>query len=72
MITVGRDAIPPDLFYRAALVLIEQQPDPDQRATLRELFEHRAALAQYDGGLSRPDAERLAFRELRKSLGLLD
>ena len=71
MITVNKDSIPPDLFYRAALVLIEQQTNPDRRSELREQFEHRAAIAEYDGGLSRTQAERVAFRELRQTLGLL-
>jgi len=57
MIAVNNDSIPPDLFYEAALVLIEQQPDPDQRAELRERFEHRAAIAEYDGGRVRRRVE---------------
>jgi len=71
MITTAKAAIPPDLFYRAAVVLIEQQPDPDERAELRERFELRAAVAEYHGELSRQEAERVAFRELRQSLGLV-
>ena len=70
MTATGKESIPPDLFYRAAVVLIEQHPDSEQRAELRERFEHRAAVAEYEGGLSRPEAERLAFRELRQLLGL--
>lgn len=57
--------IPADWWYRAALALIEHEADPDRRAEMRELFEHRAAVAEYCGGLSRNEAERLAFRELR-------
>lgn len=72
MSAIDQTTIPPDVWYRAALVLIEQQPDTNRRAELRELFEHRAAVAEYDGGLSRPEAERLAFRELRQSLGVWD
>jgi len=68
---IGKAAIPPDLWFRASIVLIDRQPDPDRRAELRESFEYRAALSQYDGGLSRTEAERLAFRELRRSLGLV-
>src|SRR5262245_61342091 len=30
-----------------------------------ELFEERAAIAQYDGGLTRAEAERLAWAEVR-------
>ena len=69
---IGKATIPRDLWFQASIVLIDQQPDPDRRAELREQFEHRAAVAEYDGGLSRPEAERLAFRELRQALGLLD
>lgn len=72
MIATDKSAIPPDLFYRAAVELIEQQPDADRRAELRELFEHRAAVAEYCGGVARQEAERLAFRELRQALGLLN
>ena len=66
MIAIDRATIPPDLWFRAAVVLIEEQPDADRRAELRELFEHRAAIAEYDGGLARSEAERMAFRELRQ------
>lgn len=67
---IDKSALPPDLWYRAAVALIEMQPDSDVRSELRELFEHRAAVAEYRGGLSRSDAERFAFRELRRTLGL--
>lgn len=63
---IGPETIPPDLWYRAALVLIERQPDATRRAELRAQFEHRAAMGQYEGGLTRPEAERVAFRELRQ------
>ena len=64
--------VPADLWYCAAVALIERQPDHDRRTELREQFEHRAAIAEYDGGLSRPEAERMAFRVLRQSLGLVE
>ena len=70
MTAISKAAIPPDLFDRAALALIEQQ-EPDVQAHLRESYEHRAAVAEYHGGLIRTEAERLAFRELRQTLGLL-
>ena len=70
MITIDKATIPPDLWFRAAVVLIEQQPDADRRAELRELFEHRAAIAEYDGGLTRAEAERIAFRETRMRVGV--
>jgi len=64
--------VPADLWYCAAVALIERQPDHDRRTELREQFEHRAAVVQYDGGLSRQEAERMAFRVLRQSLGLVE
>jgi hypothetical protein len=36
----------------------------------REQFEERAAIAEYDGGLSRAEAERLALDELQDQGGL--
>lgn len=60
--------VPPNLWYRAALKLIEQVVDPDRRADLRMTFEERAAICEYDGNLSRPEAERIAFKEVRKQI----
>jgi len=62
--------IPRDLFYRAALVLIDRQANPERRAELREWFEYRAAIGEYDGELTRQEAERLAFRTLRNAAGV--
>ncbi len=36
-----------------------------------EEYEERAAIMQFDGGLSRDDAERLAIKLLREKLKLL-
>lgn len=47
--------------------LITQQP-AERRSDLREIFEHRAAVCEYDGGEDRSEAERLAFLELRKAI----
>lgn len=69
MRALTKDSIPPDLWYRAALALIEREPCHNRRAELRGVFEERAAIAEYDGGLSRVEAERLAFRELRYTVG---
>ena len=71
MKATGKLMLPPYLWLRASMVLIEGQPAPDRRSELRELFEHRAAIAEYHGELTREEAERLAFRELRQELGLL-
>ena len=35
----------------------------------RERFEERAGIAEYDGGLSRRDAELLAYREVKGLVG---
>lgn len=69
MQALSKNAIPPDLWDKAALSLIEREPCPERRAALREAYETRAAVAEYDGGLSRAEAERLAFRELREAVG---
>ena len=37
---------------------------PTDWANLRAEYAERAAIAQYDGGLSREEAERLAAREI--------
>ncbi len=56
---------PLDYWARQAAALLATVADPDRRVDLRELFEHRAALCEFDGGLSRTDAERIAFAELQ-------
>ena len=61
--------LPADFWYRAAVALLEREPDAERRAELRLRFEERAAICEYDGGLSRSEAERLAFRELRLAVG---
>lgn len=58
----------PDLWARRAAVLLSGVADPDLQADLRELFEHRAGVCEFDGGLSRADAERLAFGELQAAM----
>ncbi|MCH7884414.1 MAG: hypothetical protein IIC01_04110 [Planctomycetes bacterium] len=58
----------PDLWARRAAALLSGVADPDLRADLRELFEHRAAVCEFDGGLSRTDAERVAFGELQAAM----
>lgn len=42
-------------------------PIEDWPAELREHFEERAAIREFDGGLSRADAERAAERECRSA-----
>lgn len=63
------DDVPGDFWYRAAIKLIDAVSDPDRRADLRMMFEERAAICEYDGNLPRPEAERIAFHELRIAVG---
>ena len=58
-----------DEWARRAAALLADVPDPERRGDLRELFEHRAAIAEYHGGLERTEAERLAFEALRAVSG---
>ena len=46
----------------ASAATVSADPKPDH--TLAELFEERAAIRQYDGKLSRADAECLAARDV--------
>ena len=57
-----------DQWARQAAALLATVADPDRRVDLRELFEHRAAVCEFDGGLSRPDAERIALAELQAAM----
>jgi len=50
-------------WTRTADVLVDDAAE-DARSDLREFFEHRAAVAEFDGGLDRAAAERLAALEL--------
>ena len=43
-------------------------PDPDRRAELVYLFDERAGICQHDGGMSRGEAERIAYRELARAV----
>lgn len=54
----------PGRWARRAAALLSTVANPGIRADLRELFEHRAAVCEFDGGLSRTEAERIAFEEL--------
>ena len=59
---------PPGAWARRAAALLATIDDPDQRAALREDFEHRAGVCEFDGGLSRDEAERVAFVEIQSKL----
>jgi len=61
-------ALAADPWARRAAALLATVADPDRRADLRELFEHRAGVCEFDGNLSRDDAERFACGELRAAM----
>lgn len=49
---------------RCASALLAGMADPALRVDVREAFEHRAAVTEFDACLGRDEAERLAFGEL--------
>jgi hypothetical protein len=51
-------------WARCASALLAGVADPERRADLRDAFEHRAGVAEFDACLGRDEAERLAFGEL--------
>jgi hypothetical protein len=51
-------------WYAAAMAVLDWVRDPDRHADLRYVFEERAGIAEYDGGLPRPQAERVAYAQL--------
>jgi hypothetical protein len=55
-------------WARAAAALLSGVDDGDRRADLRMRFEERAGIAQFDGGLDRMEAERLAYKELVQTM----
>jgi len=57
-----------DYLARQAAALLATVADADHRASLRELFEYRAGVCEYCGGLPRAEAERTAFEELQSAI----
>ena len=55
-------------YLSAAAALLVTIADPDQRAELAYLFDERAGICQYDGGMSRGEAERIAYRDLARRM----
>ena len=54
---------------RRAAALLALIQDEQVRADLRERFEERAGIMEYDGNLPRDEAERLAYEELARNIG---
>ncbi len=59
--------MPAGLWAQCASSLLSGVADNDLRAELRNAFEERAAICEYEGGLGREDAERMAFATLRQT-----
>ena len=57
-----------NVWARRAAAILAAVSDADRRADFREVFEHRAGVAEFDGGLSRTEAERSAYAELRAAM----
>ena len=58
----------PSEWVRKAAQLLSQVEDTDLRADLRYCYEERCGIAEYDGGLDRDDAEKLAYHELLRAM----
>src|SRR6266516_22444 len=56
-------------YLHAAAALALCASDPDRRMELAHLFDERTGICQYDGGFSRGEAERMAYRELARAGG---
>jgi hypothetical protein len=56
-----------DRWAKLAAALLAHVRDDDLRADLRDRFEERAGICEYDGDMSRDDAERIAFEEIHSA-----
>lgn len=45
-------------------------PDMTSEELARDLYEERAAIREFDGGQSRPEAEAAAWQEVRRAAGV--
>jgi hypothetical protein len=54
-----------DRWARRCAALLSGIVDGELRADLREQFEERAGICEFDGALGREQAERMAFEEVR-------
>jgi hypothetical protein len=55
-------------YLTAAAALVLSIPDSHQRAALAHLFDERTGICQYDGNMSRGEAERTAYRDLARTV----
>ena len=58
----------PGRWAQYASALLATVADVERRVALRDLFEERAAICEYDGGMLREEAEQVAFEELRAAV----
>lgn len=61
-------ALPRGIWASCASALLAQIRDASMRADLREEFEERAGICEFDGNLSVDDAERIAFVQLCRAV----
>jgi hypothetical protein len=57
-----------DAWPRRLAALLARIDDADRRQMLRDLFEERAGIFEYDSGLPRDEAERLAYEAVANTL----
>ncbi len=55
-------------WSQKAAALLATIPDDMRRVAMRDSFEERAAICEYEGNLPRGEAEMIAFREIRDTL----
>jgi len=54
-------------YLNAAAALVNRVADPDEREALAYAFDERAGIGEYDGNMSRGEAERQAYIELARA-----
>ena len=55
-------------YLSAALALVAGFAGAEERLALAEQFDERAGICQHDGGMSRGEGERVAYRELARAV----
>jgi hypothetical protein len=55
-------------YVAAAVALLMRIPDPQERELLAEAFDERAGICEFDGNISRGEAERAAYIQLARTV----
>jgi len=55
-------------YLRAALAMVLDEPEPDRQNALAEWFDEQAGIGEYDGSMSRGEAERSAYIALCRAV----